>query len=55
MSALVTVLGRSAEAIAVPSSSSVPLPDPGRVTIFTLDSVSPVSVSAKLKLAAVNV
>ena len=55
MSALVTVLGRSAEAIAVPFSSSVPLPVAGRVTIFTLDSVSSVSVSAKLNSLAANV
>ena len=55
MSALVTVCGSSAEAIAEPSSFSVPLPGAGRVTIFTLDSAAPLSVSAKLKLAAANV
>ena len=38
---------------AVPSCVSEPAP--GRVTIFTLASVSPASVSAKLKFAAVKV
>ena len=55
MSALVTAFGRSIEAITVPSTASVPLPDAGRDVIFTLDRAAPTSVSEKLKLAAVNV
>ena len=39
----------------VPESARVPLPEAGSVMISTLSSVSPGSVSKKLKFAAANV
>ena len=54
MSTLVTAFGRAPEAITVPSTLSMPLPDAGRDVTFTLDRAAPASVSEKLKLAAVN-
>ena len=54
-SALVTVLGRVLDVIAVPSNASVPLPSSSNVVIFTLTSVAPASLSKKAKLLPLNV